>query len=297
MANNLLATTNLTIPKELADKIVTKARDASVIQALSPSVPQTFNDVSHVLFTKEPEAEFVGEGAAHSSMGVEFTPVQGTIKKAHVTVRMNDEVTWADEDSKLTILDSIADAGASALGRALDYAVIHGINPATGTAISGVTGLSANATAVTATADPVADLDSLTAGVSDAYVVSGLALSPEEARALRSIRIKNTGVRQFPEIPLSLQTSTVDGIPAATSATVNGRLAKPATNVLALAGDFSLIKWGIVRDFGFQAITMGDPDGLGDLKKLGQVAFRIEMVYSWAVLDPKGFAVLKKVAG
>ena len=38
---------------------------------------------------------------------------------------------------------------------------------------------------------------------------------------------------------------------------------------------------------------MGDPDHKGDLKGLGQIAYRVEVVYGWAVLDPKGFAVLK----
>ena len=97
----------------------------------------------------------------------------------------------------------------------------------------------------------------------------------------------------FPEIPINLNTGVVDGLAAATSNTVSGALAKTATKVLAVMGDFNLIKWGIVRDINIETIETGDPDGLGDLKRLGQVAYRAEVVYSYAVIDLKGFAVLK----
>ena len=132
--------------------------------------------------------------------------------------------------------------------------------------------------------------------MNESYDVSGIALSKKWANQLRKIRVAATGQRLYPEIPINLQTGSLDGIAAATSSTVNGSLAKAATNVLAILGDFDLIKWGIVRDLGLEIIETGDPDGLGDLKRLNQIAYRTEIVYSWAVLDPMGFAVLKAVS-
>lgn len=290
-----LTTANIKLPTEVAQEILRKAQDSSTIQVLSPSTPALFKNVENVIFTKEPEAEFVGEGASKSSMDPEFTPVKGEIHKAQVTVRMSDEVRWADEDSQLGIIDAITDASAKAVGRALDYGVYHGINPATGTSVEGMTALTAGANAVTATSDASADLDSLVEKVNESYDVSGIALSKKWANQLRKIRVAATGQRLYPEIPINLQTGSLDGIAAATSSTVNGSLAKAATNVLAILGDFDLIKWGIVRDLGLEIIETGDPDGLGDLKRLNQIAYRTEIVYSWAVLDPKGFAVLKAV--
>lgn len=291
-----LTTANIKLPTEVAQEILRKAQDSSTIQVLSPSTPALFKNVENVIFTKEPEAEFVGEGASKSSMDPEFTPVKGEIHKAQVTVRMSDEVRWADEDSQLGIIDAITDASAKAVGRALDYGVYHGINPATGTSVEGMTALTARANAVTATSDASADLDSLVEKVNESYDVSGIALSKKWANQLRKIRVAATGQRLYPEIPINLQTGSLDGIAAATSSTVNGSLAKAATNVLAILGDFDLIKWGIVRDLGLEIIETGDPDGLGDLKRLNQIAYRTEIVYSWAVLDPKGFAVLKAVS-
>lgn len=287
------STTNIKLPVEIAKDLVSKVADTSVIQTLSASSPAIFANRASILFTQDPEAEIVGESTQHSSQTVGLKPVDHTIKKLSVTVRFSNEVQWADEDSQLQIVDAIVDKSAAALGRGLDYLVFHGLNPATGMAATGLTALTAGATAVTATTDPAADLDALADAVDPGYSISGIGLSKAYASSLRKVRVKNTGLRMFPEIPINLNTGVVDGLAAATSNTVSGALAKTATKVLAVMGDFNLIKWGIVRDINIETIETGDPDGLGDLKRLGQVAYRAEVVYSYAVIDPKGFAVLK----
>nr|DAJ64781.1 MAG TPA: major capsid protein [Caudoviricetes sp.] len=286
-------TTNIKLPVEIAKDLVSKVADTSVIQTLSASSPAIFANRASILFTQDPEAEIVGESTQHSSQTVSLKPVDHTIKKLSVTVRFSNEVQWADEDSQLQIVDAIVDKSAAALGRGLDYLVFHGLNPATGMAATGLTALTTGATAVTATTDPAADLDALADAVDPGYSISGIGLSKAYASSLRKVRVKNTGLRMFPEIPINLNTGVVDGLAAATSNTVSGTLAKTATKVLAVMGDFNLIKWGIVRDINIETIETGDPDGLGDLKRLGQVAYRAEVVYSYAVIDPKGFAVLK----
>ena len=46
-----------------------------------------------------------------------------------------------------------------------------------------------------------------------------------------------------------------------------------------------------------ELIEYGDPDGIGtDLKNVNQVAYRTESMFAYAVLDSKGFAVLKKAS-
>lgn len=286
-------TTNIKLPVEIAKDLVSKVADTSVIQTLSASSPAIFANRASILFTQDPEAEIVGESTQHSSQTVGLKPVDHIIKKLSVTVRFSNEVQWADEDGQLQIVDAIVDKSAAALGRGLDYLVFHALNPATGMAASGLTALTAGATAVTATTDPAADLDALADAVDPGYSISGIGLSKAYASSLRKVRVKNTGLRMFPEIPINLNTGVVDGLAAATSNTVSGALAKTATKVLAVMGDFNLIKWGIVRDINIETIETGDPDGLGDLKRLGQIAYRAEVVYSYAVVDPKGFAVLK----
>ena len=50
----------------------------------------------------------------------------------------------------------------------------------------------------------------------------------------------------------------------------------------------------MVRDITSEIIEYGDPDNTGkDLKGYNQIAYRTEALYSYAILDPKGIAVLK----
>lgn len=50
----------------------------------------------------------------------------------------------------------------------------------------------------------------------------------------------------------------------------------------------------MIRDIWAEVIQYGDPDQTGvDLKAHNQIAYRTEAMFSYAVLDPKAFAVLK----
>ena len=286
-------TTKIKLPTTVVPTIFKQVGNASTIAALSPSIPQTFTNTEYLVFNPSAEAEVVEEGAKKSAYEQKWTPVTGKRFKVVTTTRVTDELRWADEDNRLEIVSNIIADQAAAMGRALDYVVYHAVNPKTGGPLSGYTALTAGAQKVTATSDAVADIDSMTDQLMD-YDITGFALSKSFASSLRKLRVPSTGMRLYPEIPLNLQVGNLDGIPAATSNTVNGKLATTATNVLAIMGDFSLIKWGMVRDIYSELIEYGDPDNTGvDLKGSNQVAYRTEAVYAYAVLDAKGFSVLK----
>lgn len=293
-----LTTDKVRLPKEVATAVTKHAKDTSVIAALSPSEPQLFLDKDYMVFTGNAEAEVVSEGAQKSSYEETLTTVVGKRFKVQTTTRVSNELQWADEDAKLEIISRVQADQAAALGRVLDYVIFHAFDPKKRAALDGFTALSGTATQVTATDDRVADLDKLAEAVNDEYDINGLALSKTMANELRKIRVPSTGQRFYPEIPLNLQVGSLEGIPTATSGTVNGRLITGTpTNVLAFLGDFSLIKWGMVRDIWSEIIQYGDPDHTGtDLKNVNQIAYRTEAVYSYAILDPKGIAVLKKPA-
>lgn len=290
-----LDTSKVLLPKEVATVITKRAKDTSTIAALSPSEPQLFLDKNYMVFTGDSEAEVVAEGAQKSSYEETLTPVVGKRFKVQTTTRLTNELQWADDDAKLEIISKIQADQAAAMGRVLDYVVYHAFDPKKKTTLEGFNALAKSAVSVPATDDRVADIDSLAEAVSDEYDINGIALSKTMANELRKIRVPSTGQRFYPEIPINLQVGNLDGIPAATSGTVNGRLVTPATGILAFLGDFSLIKWGMVRDIWSEIIEYGDPDNTGrDLKGVNQIAYRTEAMYSYAILDPKGIAVLKK---
>lgn len=290
-----LDTSKVLLPKEVATAITKRAKDTSTIAALSPSEPQLFLDKDYMVFTGNSEAEVVAEGAQKSSYEETLTPVVGKRFKVQTTTRLSNELQWADEDAKLEIISKIQADQAAAMGRVLDYVIYHAFDPKKKTTLEGFNALAKSAVSVPATDDRVADIDSLAEAVSDEYDINGIALSKTMANELRKIRVPSTGQRFYPEIPINLQVGNLDGIPAATSGTVNGRLVTPVTGILAFLGDFRLIKWGMVRDVWSEIIEYGDPDNTGkDLKGVNQIAYRTEAMYSYAILDPKGIAVLKK---
>ena len=82
---------------------------------------------------------------------------------------------------------------------------------------------------------------------------------PHVASRLRKIRVPAHRHALLPGDPAQPAGRHPRRHQAATSATVNGAKAKTPTNVLAIMGDFSLIKWGMVRDITSEIIPYGDP--------------------------------------
>lgn len=304
-----MTTANIVLPKSVAAAIRTKVKDGSTIAALSPKEGKLFQDETYLIFDGAAEAEVVAEGAAKGDYEQPVAPVVANRATIQTTTRVSKQLKWADEDDQLEIVTAIQDDQSEAMARAIDYLAYHAVDPKSGTVLNSYTALSAETgvndvylgATIAASTDKQAieSIDALAEAVNDEYDVNGFALSKTYANRLHKIRVGNTGVRQFPEIPLSLKLGNLEGIPAACSGTVNGRLVKNAgtpvtygTNILGIMGDFSLIRWGFVRDIMAEVIEYGDPDGKGDLKRYNQIAFRTEAVLAWAILDPAAFAIL-----
>ena len=286
-------TTKIKLPAEVTRAIINKVGNTSTIAALSPSTPQLFLNEDYMVFNGAAEAEVVAEGQKKSSYEQTASYITGKKFKVQCTTRVTEELKWADEDNRLEIISSIQEDQTKAIARALDYVIYHAIDPKSGTELTGYDALTANAVAVTDSGDDIANVDALADAVNE-YEINGVALSRTWASRLRKLRVPATGMRFYPEIPINLAAGTLDGIPAATSTTVDGVKATTATKVLGIMGDYSLIKWGMIRDIWAEVIQYGDPDQTGvDLKAHNQIAYRTEAMFSYAVLDPKAFAVLK----
>lgn len=289
----VMDTTKIKLPVEVTQAIINKVGNTSTIAALSPSTPQLFLNEDYIVFNGAAEAEVVAEGQQKSSYEQTASSITGKKFKVQCTTRVTEELKWADEDNRLEIISSIQEDQTKAIARALDYVIYHAINPKSGEKLSGYDALTANAVAVTDSGDDIANVDALADAVNE-YEINGVALSRTWASRLRKLRVPATGMRFYPEIPINLAAGTLDGIPAATSTTVDGKKATAPTKVLGIMGDYSLIKWGMIRDIWAEVIQYGDPDQAGvDLKANNQIAYRTEAMFSYAVLDPKAFAVLK----
>ena len=288
------ATGSLTIPKQKIEPWLGKIKGGSVVASLSTPVPMTYGEGESWTFDIG-EAEYVAEGAQKGQSTV--TPTTKSIKpfKFHKTLRFNEEVLWADEDRRLEVIDEILDLIQPALSRALDFGVIHEVNPTGGAVVAAMNGGLTDTTNVVeyaSTDKPYVSLDAADALVlADNYIPRDVALSPAYASKFSALRGTNSEQKLYPNFRLGTDVSELDGHRASVSDTVSAKTVLAVdTKILGIVGNFDAVRWGVQKSIGLEVIRYGDPDGAGDLKRNNQVAFRAEIVYGWGVADLNAFA-------
>src|SRR5690606_29757131 len=212
MAVLTTSTPGFDVPVQILDPWLKSVSNGSVISALSNSIPMKFGAGQSFIFGTD-EAEYVGEGQNKSSS--EFSNQTQTVEpfKFQKTVRMTDEVTWADEDHRLGIVEQVLAEIQPALSRALDYGVIHGINPRTGDAVTAMSQKLADAEAVVAAEDeaPYLAVDAADALVLEAgNVPSDLALDPSFAVKFAQQRDAD-GRKLYPSLSYGTDPSELEG--------------------------------------------------------------------------------------
>ena len=291
-----LITTDFTLPEEYVAGVFKKAQTSSVLAQLSGSQPQKFGKSNVMVLTGAPKAELVAEGGQKSPTPTTYASKAVTPAKLQVTVRVSNEVMWADEDYQMGVMADIQENCGIALGRALDIVGIHKANPLTGTAASSVTEGLVDATDKAALSGSKYDeAVEAAAGlvIANGYVPTGIAIDPALSFGLATMR-DTTGRRIYPELGYGTSVTNFEGMDAAVSDTVSGKELSKASDVLGIVGQFDAFRWGVQREIAAHVIEYGDPDGLGDLQRLNQVAIRAEVVYGIGIMDLKAFAKVTK---
>jgi HK97 family phage major capsid protein len=281
----VLNTSGLSVPTQLIDPWLRNVSEGSVVSQLSQAVPMKFGAGEAFVFDIG-EAEYVGEGQNKGASTITSSVQRVEPYKFHKTVRWTEEVLWADEDYQLGVIQEILQQIQPALSRALDFGVLHGVNPATGTRPAAMAQALTDTTNVVSTGSGVALLDAADALVlTSGNVPSDIALAPGFAGQFATLR-DDAGRRLFPDLNLGAGISSLEGHRAATSRTVSADgVIAGGSGIGAFVGDFSTVRWGIQKSIPLELIRYGDPDGQGDLKRNNQVAFRAEVVYGWGIAD------------
>ena len=295
-----LITSDFQIPNNIAQGIFKKAQNGSTIAQLSGARPQKFGSETNWVLTAPPKAEVVGEGGEKSPTPTTYAPKTVKPVKLQVTMRFSQEVQWADEDTQIGVLQDLSENAGIALGRALDLIGIHKINPLTG-AVSALISEGIIDTTKSATlADSKYDIavEAAAGLVIDAgYAPTGVAMDPSLSFGLATMR-DTTGRRMYPELGYGTAVTNFEGMRAAVSDTVSAKNeVTKATNVLGIVGQFDAFRWGVQRQVNAHLIEYGDPDGLGDLQRMNQIALRAEVVYGVGIMDLNAFAKIVKAAG
>lgn len=291
-----LISTDFQIPNNISQGIFKKAQTGSALARLSGARPQKFGTETNWVLTAVPKAEIVGEGENKSPTPTTYAPKAVKPVKLQVTMRFSTEVQWADEDVQIGVIEDLAENAGIALGRALDLVGIHKINPLTGTVSNKISeGLTDATQAATLAGGKYDQVLEAAAGlvIGSGYTPTGVAMDPALSFGL-STQKDSTGRNLFPGVNFGMNLTDFAGMAAAVSDTVSAKNeVSVATDLLGIVGQFDAFRWGVQRSIAAHMIEYGDPDGLGDLQRMNQIALRAEIVYGIGIMDLAAFAKIK----
>lgn len=298
-------TKKLILPDEYLPTIHDKIRETAVVANLATQSPKLYKNQDVIYMTQRPVTEYVGngvdagEGGAKNRMDWGYDTKALTKFKLQTTIRVTEEVEWADEDSSLNLFDNVLDQLNISLGEGVDAGMLHAFNPFPQTIMPAAKDVAITYIGQDAvyTGDIVKDIDSLPDKViGSRFTPNGIALDTVFANDVRKLRYPNTGLKMYPDIPLSLDMGTFEGLRSVTSGNVSGRsfAGLGDTGIQAIIGDWSQIEWGIIRNVALRRFDVGDPDNAGyDLAYKNEVAYRVEMVFAFGVVYDDAFAILR----
>ena len=284
-----MAFTSTKFPHELVRDVFTGAKGKSSIAKLAEQTPIAFSGTDVMVFSMSGEVNLVAEGGKKGSHSGSNDTIKMVPLKIEYGQRVSDEFIRCSEEKQLDYLRAFSESFAGKIARGLDIMVMHGTNPATGTAAVAI-GTNAfdtniSVTPVTYSAlDPEANIESAVAAVGD-YDFNGIAMSKTFAADLAKLEVN--GVKQYPELGWGASPDTIKGVPVDINSTVS-----EVDGEYAYAGDFqNAFKWGYADIINFDVIEYGDPDNTAaDLKGYNQVYLRAEAWIGWAILDGSAFA-------
>ena len=297
--STLLKTGDLVIPQNILKPWLGAVKGDSTIAALSASEPMVFGSNASMTFTVG-EAQYVGEGAPKSAANITKSTMETRQLKLVVQVRESDEVMIADEQHQLGVVQNILAQAQRPLSRALDIMAFHGVDPASGTAISIAQDIALdlhNGGLVTydpATKPYIATDAAKAIVVANGFTPKDLALTGGLAVGFSAARSTSTEQPLYSNFLLGTELGSAEGLRTSVSDTV-ALYSQGAKTTLGFLGDFSAIRWGVVKSMGLKVIEYGDPDGQGDLQNLNEVVFRAEIIYAVGV-ERGGLPIVRIVA-
>ena len=197
----ITTSTNL-FPEKLVSDVFSKVKGHSSLAKLSGQSPIPFSNTEQMVFTMDGEASIVGEGENKPAGEAAFKSVTIAPIKFVYQHRLTDEFVNLAEEDQIPYLQAFTDGFAVKMARALDIAAMHGVNPATKTAVDALAAKNfdmASVGKITTTAGAEDDdIDSAVQAIAAADgVVTGIAMAPAFGASMAKIKVN--GVVQYPE--------------------------------------------------------------------------------------------------
>lgn len=294
MSAQTIATSTINLPTTFIPTVLNELQESSVIAKLTPARPMPKGAVDVISWSTHPRAEFVGEGEQLNATEAVLKTLHAKPYTAYITVRLSNALL-RNHPSASAITASLAHEAATQMAVALDCGALFGVK-ADGHSTSSVIGTNhvthgltavegtvnkGTASAKYASALSKAQKDLLKKKVhATAIVVSPLA--NEDLCAATTV----TGAPAFPTMSYDPAHARLKGLPVVVGSAL-GDLTTPEGLII---GDWANgLAWGLSEDFTVETFRTGDPDGLGDLARKDETAFRFRITYAWAT-DPSLFA-------
>lgn len=302
MANTLSAG-SLNLANYTGSEVWTKNISTGVLARLAGQDPEIkVGKTDMFTFTGTPKAELVAESGQKSNSNETPNKVTAQTYKVQITYRYTQEVLLLDGEGKVRIINALVGRMLVAISRALDLIAIHGINPLTGNVSDTVTNYLmkasfTNSVTIGAGGANGALKEAMGTLISAGYRPNGIAMDPTYSYDLGNAVDANKRPL-YPELEFGLMGDNFKGLRAAEGDTVSGRndvASNGDTTLRAVLADWNAFKWGVAAEMPLETITMGDPDGNGDLKRTNEVAIRAESYIGFAFMDPKAFTLIKAV--
>lgn len=277
-------------PETVTD-LFNKVAGKSSLAKLAGTMPIPFNGSEIFTFSMDDEVNIVAENGVKPAGSIALAPIKVVPIKVEYGARVTDEFMYATEEKQLDILKAFNEGYAKKVARAIDIMAMHGLNPRTKekSALIGTNSFDTNESITKITYDEALiedNIETAIAAVSEAYDVTGMAMSKTFSSSLAKLKVN--GVKQYPELAWGANPGSVNGLAVDVNSTVsfNGNKDK------AIVGDFAnAFKWGYAKEIPLEIIPYGDPDQSGkDLKANGQIYLRCETYIGWGILDPTAFS-------
>lgn len=284
-----------TLPRNLSQEIWKDALEEAVVPRLSKAHPVILGENTIPTLTKRPAAAIIGEGENKKQSDMQIGSKSFRPIKAVVGMEFTME---AIETNPVNVLEQIGAEAAGALARQIDLAVLHGRQAIDGGQLAGQDYVTEAAHEIELPEPELVDQ-----AMWEGYALvneadgnfDGFAADPRFAAYIANARDKE-GRRLYPEINMGGQgISSFAGLPVAVAKTVSGRVdASEDTDILAIGGDWSQVRFGRALDIPLRRIEYGDPLGNGDLQRRNSVAFIAEIMFGWTVMKDDAFVKYTK---
>jgi len=284
-------------PAQLVSEMFNMVQGKSSVARMAASTPIPFVGTDVFTFNFSNKLSVVGESGQKPAGDAAVGTVQIRPVKVVYQARFSNEFMWASEEYRINVMRSFAEGFSKILAEGMDEMILHGVNPATGSAASGTIGnnyadyvinaYNTNANTETWTSGTNSPVDKLEAVLAKIPNANGIILGPTIRTGIAGIKqATGSNMPAYPDFAFGGAPDTLGACKLDVNKTVESNSSKDR----AFVANWDAFKWGFAKEIPIEIIEYGNPDGGSyDLKQVNEILLRGEAFIGWGFIDPSQF--------